>query len=79
MGCGADGRQLIYLPLPNKYAQHINKISHLSPFTHTQAGSSSRRHGTEAASAHGEWPVVRAGDLAVTSSLAQTPPHPQLH
>lgn len=37
VGCGADGKQLIYLPLPNKYAQHINKISHLSHSTRTQA------------------------------------------
>lgn len=41
VGCGADGKQLIYLPLPNKYAQHINKISHLSHSTHTQAGGGS--------------------------------------
>lgn len=59
MGCGADGRQLIYLPIPNKYAQHINKISHLSPSTRTQAGSNSRWHSTEAASADGEWPAAR--------------------
>lgn len=78
VGCGADGRQLIYLPLPNKYAQHINKISHLSPSTRTQAGSNSRWHSTEAASADGERPVVSPEDPAVASSLAQTPPHAHL-
>lgn len=48
--CGlvvADGRQLIYLLLPNKYARRINKISHLYRSPRIQADSSSRQRHSE--------------------------------
>lgn len=43
----ADGRQLIYLLLPNKYAQRINKISHLYRSPQIQADSDSRQRHSE--------------------------------
>ena len=43
----ADGRQLIYLLLPNKYARCINKISHLYRSPQIQADSDSRQRHSE--------------------------------